>query len=128
VVAGGRLGGVEQATAEPGGLQGRPDRQHAEIGQAVTLIGDLDAAHQIGVRQRQQQDAVRVGQDGGQFSRVGALAAQQVGLVGPAGLGRLAAIGAFNQPVQGRDIACRRGPEGDVRHRTPSSRTRWVMP
>ena len=72
-----------------------------------------------------QHDLIAVGDDAGDLRVAGPVAAQQVGLVGPAGLGRLAAIGAFDQRMQGGDIVRRRWAKGDVaQRRTPSSASR----
>ena len=65
-----------------------------------------------------------VGDDPGEFRLTGAGSAQKVGFVRPARLGGFAAIGAFDQAVQRRNIVRRGGTEGRFAHWTPSSRIR----
>ena len=101
------------------------NRTGVNTGEVVAGAGDLDAADQRVLAMGQQDDPVRIADQGRQLRRAGAIIEQQVGLMRPAGLGGVAAIGALDQGMQRGDVVGRRRAYGDRRHRlTPSSASR----
>ncbi len=109
------LGLGEHRLAQPGALQLRTHRKHAEIPRIADVIaalgGHVRAGQKLAIALPDQDHAAIAIDAGGDVVCAGAAPVEQVGLGGPADPACITPVGRFDQRHQRVDIIVSGGPE-----------------
>jgi len=90
----------EEHSAKPGGLALRIDGEQADISEPAGLVGERYASPDRLAIAKHEEVLRGLGEHLLELGEIGALAVEQIGLMGPAEARRVAAIGRFDQRVQ----------------------------